>query len=200
MKLGLFGGSFDPIHAGHVVLAQSARKEARLDRVVFLPTADPPHKPSRNAPAWARFAMVELALLDEEGLYASAHELTPGRTAYTIDTVEHFRETEPEARLHLLVGSDSLAQLHTWKRWQDLIRLTRLVVLRRAGWGRDEVESRLPTGLRERLAESPPLWVGRPVDLSSTELRQAVHRQQELPEAHLAPRVLDYIRKYRLYR
>ena len=80
MKLGLFGGSFDPIHRGHIEPVQAARKALGLERVIYLPTAVPPHKPGRIlAPAHARYAMVEMALLEEEGLYASTFELTLGR-------------------------------------------------------------------------------------------------------------------------
>jgi len=212
MKLGLFGGSFDPIHRAHVELARAARDEAGLDRVLFLPTADPPHKPPRAAPAWARFVMVELALLEEEGLFASAHEMTPGRRAYTVQTLEHFRELEPDATWHLLLGSDSLAQLHTWRRWREIPRAAPLVVLRRPGWGPEEVRKSIPAELVELLREGseaapqargglpPPLWVGEPRDVSSTALRQVLARGDEPPVGDLPARVLDYIQKYGLYR
>lgn len=212
MKLGLFGGSFDPIHRGHVELAQAARAEAGLDRVLFLPTADPPHKPPRSAPAWSRFVMVELALLDQEGLFASAHEMTPGSRAYTVDTLDHFQESEPDAELHLLLGSDSLAQLYTWRRWQDLLRLARLVVLRRPGWDPQEVRRTVPSDLGELLEEDSqaarrarggrllPLWVGEPREVSSTAIRKTFEQDEPIPRGDLAPRVLDYIQKYGLYR
>jgi nicotinate-nucleotide adenylyltransferase len=212
VKLGLFGGSFDPIHRGHVEAGRSALEEADLDRVLFLPTADPPHKPPRVASAWARLVMVELALLDEKGLYVSAHELTPGRTAYTVGTLEHFRDLWPEAELHLVVGSDSLARLHTWRRWRDLVRLARLVVQRRPGWGPDEVQREVPEELAAVLEEGEeaasryreglpaPIWIGRPTEVSSTALREAFHRGERPSEELLPPRVLDYIQKYDLYR
>ena len=113
MKVGLFGGSFDPIHRGHLDPVRAAMRDLGLDRVIYLHTARPPHKPGRAlAPALARYAMVELALLGEEGLYASAHELTLDRPAYTIETLEHFRRQMPAAELYLLIGGDSFADLH----------------------------------------------------------------------------------------
>ncbi len=140
MKLGLFGGSFDPIHLGHITPVRAARRELGLDRVIYLPTARPPHKPDRIlAPAHARYAMVELALLDEEGLYASAHELTLERPAFTIETLEHFRREMPDAELFLLIGGDSLADLHHWVRWREIPAAARLVVLARPGWDLDAV-------------------------------------------------------------
>lgn len=212
MKLGLFGGSFDPVHRGHVEAGRSALTEAGLDRVLFLPTADPPHKPPRVAPAWARLVMVELALLDEEGLYASPHELTPGQIAYTVQTLEHFRDRMPEAALHLIVGSDSLTRLHTWKRWQDLLRLARLVVQRRPGWGPERLLEEATTELgaaldpgeeaavRYRDGLPAPVWVGEPTEISSTDLRDMLGRGEKPSRDLLPRRVLDYIQKYDLYR
>lgn len=198
MKLGLFGGSFDPIHQGHVLGARGALETAGLDRVLLLPTAEPPHKPSRVAPPWARYVMVELALLGERGLYTSAHELTPGMTAYTVDTLEHFRREAPEAELHLLVGSDALAHLDTWKRWRDLLRLARLVILARPGWELDTVRRELAPELAGALGT--PVVVQRTLDASSSEIRACLARGERPPRGHLAPMVLDYIDKYGWYR
>lgn len=214
-KVGLFGGSFDPIHAGHVATVLAARRQVGLDRVVYLPTARPPHKPERRfAPAWRRFAMVELALLDEPALEVSALELTPGREAFTIDTVETMAERLPDAELHLLIGSDSLAELDTWKRWRELVERVRLVVLTRPGWEPERIRAELPAALRERLPAGPESGDGeegeemepivfvaqQPLPYAATELRRALHRGEDPPAGALHPRVLDYIRKYRLYR
>ena len=122
MKVGVFGGSFDPIHRGHVEPVEAARRALGLDRVLFLPTARPPHKPDRRfAPALARYAMAELALLEREGLEVSTLELTGERPAYTVETLERLQVESPGDELWLLVGSDSLAQLHTWRRFRDLL-------------------------------------------------------------------------------
>src|SRR4030095_712768 len=99
---------FDPIHRGHIEPVREARRMLGLDRVIYLPTAKPPTRPGRPlAPASARYTMVELALLAEEGLYASAHELTLDRPAFTIETLEHFRGGLPGSALFLLLGGDS---------------------------------------------------------------------------------------------
>lgn len=209
MKLGLFGGSFDPVHRGHVATARAAREQLGLERVLLLPTADPPHKPPRQAGALARFAMVEIALLGEEGLYASGHELTPGTTAYTVDTLEHFRGGYPDAELHYLLGSDSLADFDTWRRWKDILRLARLVVLTRPGWALEEVLEELPAAVRERLTDAAaglrdglgaPRVVERLVDVSSTDIRDTLAAGEEPAEDLLPAGVLDYIHKYGLYR
>jgi nicotinate-nucleotide adenylyltransferase len=202
LKLGLFGGSFDPIHRGHVDTVRAARDAASLDAVWFLPTAVPPHKPERRfAPAWARFAMVELALLDEPGLYASPHELTLDRAAYTVETLSHFRATWPAAELVLLVGADSLATLHTWRRWRELPELAELLVLPRPGFAAEELATRMPEESRWLLASARVRFaaVGE-VALSSTALRAALAAGEDPPPGALHPRVLSYLRKYGLYR
>lgn len=200
MKLGLFGGSFDPIHRGHVAPVQEARRRLGLERVLYLPTAQPPHKPGRRfASPLARWAMVELALLDEEGLFASAHEMTE-RPAYTVETLEHFRAAMPEADLHLLLGADSLAAVTGWRRWRDLPRLARLVVLARPGWEAAALRRDLPDELRAAETEGRLVAVeNEPCPISATELRAALARGETRPAGVLHPAVLDYARKYRLY-
>ncbi len=200
MKIGLFGGSFDPIHAGHVETVRAARRELDLERVIYLPTAQPPHKPGRRlAPALARYAMVELALLSEEGLYASPFELTFGRPAYTIDSLEHFGRTYPDAELHLLIGSDSFLELEAWWRWREIAQAARLIVLARPG---SELPTEALSSALAQLLESGRARVvsERKVDLSSTELRERLGRGEDLPPSALPPMVLEYISKYRLYR
>jgi nicotinate (nicotinamide) nucleotide adenylyltransferase len=135
MKIGLFGGSFDPIHRGHIEPVKEARRLLGLEWVIYLPTAVPPHKPGRRlAPPLARYAMVELALLHEPALEVCAYELTLDRPAYTAETLEHFQRQLPAAELHLLIGGDSFFELPHWVRWRDVVGTARLVVLSRPGW------------------------------------------------------------------
>lgn len=200
MKLGLFGGSFDPIHRGHLDPVREAKRALGLDRVLYLLTARPPHKPGRAlTPAYARYAMVEMALLSEDGLYASTHELTPDRPAYTVETLEHFRQTMPEADLHLLIGGDSYADLHLWLRWRDIPRLARLVVLARPGWELEE------GSLQEELADlarsDRVIFLHQPpVDVSSTRLRELFARGEQPPAGWVPQLVVRYVQKYDLYR
>jgi nicotinate-nucleotide adenylyltransferase len=209
VRLGIFGGSFDPPHAGHVRPVQEARRRLDLDRVLYVPTANPPHKAdvasAPEAPAICRFAMVEMALLAEEGLYASPLELRPDRTTYTVETLEHFRATQPDAELHLILGSDSLAGLDTWRRWRDLPRLARLVVLARPGAEPERIRDTLPEELRELFDRGEgragiDLLTDVVVDVSSTEIRRRLARGEPVGDEWMHPLVLDYIRKYRFYR
>lgn len=200
MKLGLFGGSFDPIHRGHIEPVQAARKALGLDRVLYLPTAVPPHKPGRIlAPAHARYAMVEMALLDEEGLYASTFELTMGRPAYTIETLEHFRSAMPGVDLHLLIGGDSYADLDHWVRWREIVDAARLVVLTRPGWTLEEAS--LSPELADLARSGRVVFLGQPpVDVSSTRLREMFARGEQPPTGTVPRSVVRYVQKYDLYR
>ena len=201
-RLGLFGGSFDPIHRGHIDPVRRARDLLGLDRVLYLPTARPPHKQApeelATAPAAARYAMVEMALLAREGLYASDLELATERPVYTIETLEHFARAAPEADLFLLVGADSFVQLESWRRWREIPDLARLVVLARPGWEIDV--GALPPLLAERL-EGGEITVVRDaaVDLSSTEIRQRLAAGGEPEPGWLPPLVVDYLDKYSFY-
>jgi nicotinate-nucleotide adenylyltransferase len=199
VKLGIFGGSFDPIHAGHIRPAAAARQQLGLDKVMFLPTAQPPHKPDRVlAPALRRYAMVELALLHEDGLEASAIELDSARPAYTVETLESLHRALPDAELYLLLGADSFADLHLWVRWPEIVELARLAVLVRPGFG----------GVGHALAPAAALALARgrvdfvanqPIAVSATELR-ATFAAGQRPAPGLVPDlVLDFIGKYRLY-
>lgn len=202
MRIALFGGSFDPIHEGHVALARRARRRLTLDRVIFLPTAQPPHKPEQDwAPALARFVMVELAVLGEPGFEVSDFEMTPGRTAYTVDTVEHFRALYPSDTLLLLIGSDSLADLPNWRRWRELVAVVELAVAVRPGWEAEPVLAAAPPEIRgSREAGRLHLLAEEPLPFASSELRAQLSRGDAPPPGALPELVLEYLRKYRLYR
>ena len=200
MKLGLFGGSFDPIHQGHLVPVREARRALGLDRVLYLVTGKPPHKPQRAlAPSQARYAMVEMALLDEEGLFASTYELVMDRPAYTVETLEHFQRIEPEADLHLMIGTDSFVDLHLWYRWQDIVAAARIVVMTRPGW---EPEMRaLHPDLAALVATGRVVFVQQtPVDVSSTRLRELFARGEQPLTGQVPDLVVRYVQKYDLYR
>ncbi len=195
MKVGLFGGSFDPVHRGHLEPVRQARAALGLERVIYLPTARPPHKTARSATALQRYAMVELALLGEEGLCASPFELRE-ETCYTVDTVEHFRGEMPEAELVLLIGADSWAAFTSWREWRRILDTVELAVLVRPGWETGELDE----PFARAHAQGRLHFVGNePWPVSSTALRRQLGRGEEISPDTVPPLVLDYIRKYRLY-
>lgn len=202
MKLGIFGGSFDPIHSGHVVPVRRAAETLGLERVFYMPTARPPHKPGRQfARSQRRFAMVEMALLSEPDFEVSAWELTPGECAYTVDTVERFHRRDNADELYVIMGADSFEQLPSWKRWRDIVRLASLAVLTRPGWDYRSVEMSLPEELRDLVTAGRVSFVpNEPVEISSTELRHLFRVGAEIPRGAMPELVVKYIRKYSLYR
>jgi nicotinate-nucleotide adenylyltransferase len=209
MKIGLFGGSFDPIHRGHVAAARVARRELGLERVLFLPTARPPHKPERRfAPALLRYAMVELALVDEPDLLVSAVELTPGRPAYAIETLERFRAEAPGDEHVLLIGADSLATFDAWRRWRELLAAAELGVFARPGFDWSAREPRLDPELARAIAAATApaegqarlRWLPTAHPASASEIRRRLAKSESLPEGWLDSRVLTFVTKYTLYR
>ncbi len=196
MKIGLYGGSFDPIHYGHIHPVRAAEDALALERVIYLPTANPPHKSERRAPALARYAMVELALLAERDFSVSTFELGT-EVSFTVDTLEHFHRRWPEARLFLILGSDSFRQFDSWRRWRRILELAELAVLERPGAGAEQLPPQLETAL-------DPSRVHRvanlPVAASSTEVRRRIAADSHDLRQLVPPLVLDYIAKYDLYR
>src|SRR5512141_2646657 len=111
MRIGVYGGSFDPVHFGHLVPVEEARRNLALDEILFVPAFQPPHKPAGpSAPSHHRFAMLALAF-----------EVARGGTTYTIETLRHLRAARCDAEFVLVLGSDSLAGLTTWRSWQELL-------------------------------------------------------------------------------
>lgn len=201
MKVGLFGGSFDPIHQGHIEPVLEAQRRLGLDRVVYLPTAMPPHKRERSfAPALARFAMVELALLDHPDLLVSSHELTLAQAAYTVETLAHFHALEPDSELHLLLGADSFLELSSWVRWREIVDAARLAVLTRPGFRLDDLTPGLAPELQVAVDSGRVHFVeNAPIAASSTEVRRRLAAGEAIPDGWLSPRVVRYLSKYRLY-
>ena len=163
MNLALYGGTFDPIHHGHLILAREALEQLALVRVIFIPAAHSPHKLARTpTPAALRRAMLAAALADEPRFVLDDAELQRPGPSFSIDTVERIAAEFPGARLHYLIGADNLRELHTWRRIDDLRRLAQFVVFGRGADAADETHG-FPT-------------VPRRIDISATELRARVAR------------------------
>ena len=138
-RLGIYGGTFDPPHLGHLVLAESAADSLQIDRVLFVPASSPPHK-DRSAirsPAEDRFRMVELAIADNPRFAVSRLDMDRPGPHYSVDLLRLVREQHPHAELFFLIGGDSLRDLPAWSRPDELITLTTLAVMRRPGFDPD---------------------------------------------------------------
>jgi len=137
-RIGVLGGTFDPVHIGHLVTAANVRQALALDLVLLVVAHDPWQKADRAVtPSADRLALVEAAVAGHEGLEASAIEIERGGVSYTADTLATLHERVPEAELFLIIGQDQAANLHTWERVSEIRRLSTLVVVRRPGAGDD---------------------------------------------------------------
>ena len=199
MRVGLLGGTFDPIHLGHLVIAEEARLRLGLDLVLFIPAGQPPHKREEGvSPAADRLEMVRAAIGDHPGFSCSEVELLRPGASYTVDTLAALQAQYPQASLFWLLGTDSVTELHTWHDPERLYRLATFVGLARPGWSRREVDRWLadqPPDLRPRLefVEIPLL------DISSSALRAALAAGGSV--RYLAPdAVLAYAHAHGLYR
>lgn len=174
-KLGLFGGSFDPIHNGHLHIARAFADELGLDNVIFLPAGEPYHKTAPRTPAAQRLAMVEAAIEGDSRFAASDVDMVRDGATYSVDTMQIFRQHFADAELWWLMGMDSLLQLHTWKNWRTFARLTNIAVAARAGQSLNLAPPELRDWLGEALQQGSPKILSAPLlDISSSAIRRRV--------------------------
>ncbi|MCK6446876.1 MAG: nicotinate-nucleotide adenylyltransferase [Planctomycetes bacterium] len=203
-RLGLFGGSFDPVHLGHEHVARSATQAFALERVVWMPAARPPHKPERIlADAADRVAMLELALEHEPSWSVSRLELDRAGPSFTIDTVRALNGVlgcASDVELFLLIGGDNLVGFAGWREIEALLARVQPVVVVRRGDEREAL-AELVRGLPEPLMRKVERGIvaAAPVPISSTELRAKFARGEPV-DALLSPRVAEYIHARGLYR
>ncbi len=195
-RLGVLGGTFDPPHYGHLVLAENARVQLRLERILFVPAGSPPHKPKRPITAVPhRLAMTAAAIADHPAFVLSQLDVQRPGPHFTVDTLALLRQAEPTATIFFLIGGDSLAQLSTWRDPVGIVRQAFLAVMARPGYQPDVVAlERVIPGLRDRL-----VWLDVPhLAITSTDLRRRI--RQGLPVRYLLPpSVEEYIRRENLY-
>lgn len=196
-RLGILGGTFDPPHIGHLWLAEAARQQLELDKVLFLPAGEPPHKPDyKVSPADHRLEMTRLAVNSNDGFAVDDLDVKRPPPHYTLTLMERLHQRSPETLYWLLIGSDSLRDLPTWHKPNDIMKLARLGVLPRSGvtvnW--DSLTQTLPR------VESAVDFVDAPtIELSSTEIRHWLESGKSL--RYLVPQaVLEYITFHNLYK
>ena len=215
MKIALFGGTFDPIHAGHLKAAQAAARRYGLDRVLFIPSGRPPHKTHKPLTDFHhRYAMVTLACARHPIFVPSLLEApsADGRVNYSLDTVRRARRRlKARDRLYFLIGVDAFLDIRSWRGWRELLKLIHFIVVSRPGFGMESVLEMLPSGLLRgasgpsrhgkeiRLGASTVfLLSGVRQSVSAHQIRNAVRRGRTIPKA--VPReVGEYIRKENLY-
>jgi nicotinate-nucleotide adenylyltransferase len=190
LRIGLFGGSFDPVHLGHLLVAQAAREELELTRLFFVPAARSPFKPDHQpSSADERLRLLRLALAGETWCEIDDQEIRRGGTSYTIDTVRDYTRRFPEAQFFYLIGADQLPKLAQWREAGELSRLAEFVVIPRPG---QNVGSDIPAPFRGRTL------AGFPIGISSSQIRARVKAGQAI-EPLVPAAVAEAIRNYRLY-
>ena len=196
MKLGIMGGTFDPIHLGHLHVARAALDEAALDQILFLPDGDPPHK-TPNCPAASRLHMVNLALQGEPRFIASDMEIRRRGRTYTVDSLLALKQEQPRRELVYLIGSDTLFLFPTWRTAEKVAQLCTMLVVLREGDQVKEVraeQARLNReyGLVSRLLKA------RGLPISSSQVREAIRQGHDI-KALVPKAVAAFIQENRLY-
>lgn len=197
-KYGIFGGSFNPIHYGHLMICEYIKEEMGLDKVIFIPTGNPPHK-EIEVSAEDRYEMVRLAISPNPDFEISDIETTRVNLSYTVDTIRELKKIYKKEKLYFLIGLDSLFQLKTWKKIGDLSQEIEFVVALRPGYiDKEEINNEIDFlgenfGTKINLIKTP-LY-----EISSTDLRDRIHEGKSL--RYLIPKkVLDYIEESGFYK
>lgn len=209
--IGILGGTFDPIHYGHLRMAEDLAETLKLDQVRFIPSANPPHKQAPTTSATDRCRMVELAIADNPRFVLDDRELKRDGASYTIDTLLSLREElGKDLALCLIMGSDAFAEFDSWHRWQEILGLCHLVLVERPAVRISEpLRPALQSLLHENYAENPASLSASPsgrisiqritaLDISATAIRKDFLHQHS-PRYLLPDSVIDFIRRHHLY-
>ena len=212
-RIGILGGSFDPIHLGHLRSAEEVAEALGLDRVEFVPAHQPPHKPDRRlADDRDRLTMVELAIADNPRFRASTVEIDRQGVSYSVDTLEAFRARESDASLFFILGIDAFRDMHTWKDTERIVELASVVVTSRPPLAVEPSIEHLPVAARDAFCYDPTTLSYRHrtgttlsflpitgIDVSATVIRERVRLGRSIRYL-VPPSVERYVREHGLYR
>ncbi|MCH7517292.1 MAG: nicotinate-nucleotide adenylyltransferase [Bacteroidetes bacterium] len=188
-KVGIFGGTFDPIHHGHLITAQSVREIRDLDKIIFIPSFISPHKADVNSASTEhRMNMLKLAAEEVDFFEVSDYEIKKKGISYTIDTLKEFKKKNDE--LEFIIGYDNIFKFHTWKNPDEIMKITSILVLKR--------KSSLPPPHEDKYVKSAIFVETRGIEISATDIRKRA--KQGMPIHYLVPeKVKEYIYSFNLY-
>ena len=197
-RIGILGGTFNPIHLGHLLIAQDAMERMKLDRVKFIPSAKPPHKTvDKLASERDRLRMIALAIRGNTRFEVDDIEIRRGGKSYSVDTLAGLRQREPRADFYFIIGADSLRELHLWREAERLVTLCTFVTVPRPGFDpKPIVDPRLNAATRRRLCQH--VLRGHACDIASRDIRARVASGRSIRYL-VADAVHSYIRRRRLY-
>jgi len=197
-RVGILGGTFDPVHLAHLQLAKSAFEQFQLDTVIFLPAGDPPHKTNRQiTPAYRRLEMLKLCLKDYPHFRISEYEIDKQGYSYTAETLEYFTQMNPEVQFYFIIGADSLFNLDTWYCPERCLSKAIFLVGNRQNRGEDEIDKQI-LYLTERYGGSIQTIDMPGMEISSSKVRDLLSNGKDASH-HLSPAVNEYILKNHLY-
>jgi nicotinate-nucleotide adenylyltransferase len=194
MKIGIFGGTFNPPHIGHLILAENAVKLLKLDKLIFVPAFNPPHK-MRNKiiSAYHRLKMLQLCIKNKKYFETSDIEIMRRGTSYTIETLKIMKDKYPEAKFFLLVGYDNYIEFHLWKDYEKIFQLCTVVIFKRTIQDiKHEIDYILPAIHNVKYLNTPLL------DISSTEIRKRIKKNKSI-DYYVTREVKKYIKNNKLY-
>ena len=203
--IGIFGGTFDPIHYGHLRLALEVKEIFGLTEVRLIPSAQPPHRKQPAATALMRLNMLKLAIKNQPGLIIDTRELNRHGPSFMVDTLKSLRQEFKDEQLLLFIGSDAFNQLKTWHQWLHLFDFAHIVVMTRPGFTLQNPDDFFKTRLAKEITELANNSAGKlyfqqitQLDISATAIRKMIAEQQN-PGFLLPDTVIAYIRRHRLY-
>jgi nicotinate-nucleotide adenylyltransferase len=199
MRIGVFGGTFDPIHSGHLRAAEEVKEKLRLDRVLFIPTGSPPHRLMPGADAGQRLAMVRHALRDHSDFEISDLEIKRPGKSYTVDTLARLNQLRPQDEFFLILGTDQLLELGHWYAPEQIFQYARIIAITRPGVTPPVLQDVLSTAGLLKFRRKISLLAVTCLDISSTDIRHRLKAGRSI--RYLVPEaVRKYIEKNRLYR
>lgn len=192
-RAGLFGGTFNPPHKGHLFIAGEIMKEFKLDKVFFIPSYSPPHKDLKNIIAAPhRFEMTRLLIDGEDKFELSDYEVKKSGVSYSIDTIKHFISAYPDYELYFITGSDAFYEIDTWKNYHEVLSLIKVIVYLREDVTKEKIEAKYPES-------EAVLWPhGEKIHISASQIRERIRKGKSCAE-ETGNKVWDYIIKNKIY-
>lgn len=186
MKIGIFGGSFNPVHNAHLIIAEYTREKYDLDKIIFVPVGVPSHRANNLLSGEERYKMLQLAIEDNSEFDVSDIEIKEKGKSYTIDTLRKMKNIYKEAEFYEIIGGDSADYIEEWKEWKEILKLSKVLVFNRKGYKEKEYKNLY-------YIDSPI------IEISASECRKKIEEKKNLVKYYLNSKVYEYIIENKLY-